>query len=239
MWWGIWGPLTWCALFWTLCCIDCAKGRSPLCDWGGALCFRENMEETDPDDFLEVDAVVHTPGMPTGIPRLWSCPVCSEQLHSGLALEWHLHSLHPLSKCFTCEFRNASFNTAHQTSSHVANVHCLCKVACKECDYWTVLKAKMLLHVCIHTKGLGCSKCKKHFPSLPALFTHEHLHKSQEELKCDHCDKVYKTQTALHIHVVGKHGDRYYCSKYQERFDTPVQKVCHECKCLRQLGDGS
>ena len=188
-------------------------------------------EETDPDDFLEVDAVVCTPDMPTGIPRLHLCLVCSEQLHSGLALEQHLCSLHPLSKCFTCEFCEASFNTACQTSSHVANVHCPHKVACKEYDYWMVSKAKMWLHVRIHTKGLGCSKCKKHFPSLPVLLAHEHLHKSQEELECDHCDKVYKTQTALHIHVVGKHGDGYCCSKCQKRFDTPVQKACHEHKC--------
>ncbi len=62
---------------------------------GGCPCVTEEehsasgstVEETDLDDFLEVDAVVHTPEIPTGIPRLHSCLVCSEQLHSGLALE--------------------------------------------------------------------------------------------------------------------------------------------------------
>ena len=63
------------------------KGGQPCVTEEEHSALDSTAEETDPDDFLEVDAVVHTPEMPAGIPRLHSCLVCSEQLHLGLALE--------------------------------------------------------------------------------------------------------------------------------------------------------
>ncbi len=114
----------------------------------------DSSSETDPDEMFMEESVVHAPDMPSGTPQLHICPVCSDSLQSGLALERHLQSLNPLLRSFGCDHCESCFNTARQLSSHVANVHHVHKVACKECEYWTVSRAKMRLHVRKHTKGL-------------------------------------------------------------------------------------
>ena len=99
--------------------------------------------DTDPEELFEVDSEVKPPSMPSGHPRLRMCPVCKDMLGSGLALECHLHLLHPFLHCFSCTDCEATLNNLHQVSSHAANVHRRQKVSCKQCKYTTVSHAKM------------------------------------------------------------------------------------------------
>ena len=128
---------------------------------------------TDVEEHMEVENVARPAPPRTGKLCPHSCPVCCVECVSGLALECHLKSLHPLSRCFSCSDCDASFNNIHEVTSHKANVHWIQKVACKYCDYHTVSKAKMRQYVQIHTAGLKCHTCHKQFPSLSALLMHE------------------------------------------------------------------
>ncbi len=74
--------------------------------------------------------------------------------------------------------------------------------------------------------------CSKAFPSVSSLLVHERLHVADcPEIPSDLCDAVYGTKAALQIHVVGKHGEGFTCQHCAARFDTPVQRLRHQCNC--------
>ncbi len=123
-----------------------------------------------------------------------------------------MRALHPLHKPYCCEQCGAIFNNRRELGSHQANLHRHKKVTCKHYPYSAVSKACMHLHVCVHTRGMKCSKCDKKFPSLSAKLAHKKLHcGARITYNCEHCDKSYATLTAHRIHVHGKHGDGYLC----------------------------
>ncbi len=97
-------------------------GRHP-CVWEQDISSSSSGMDTDPDKLFEVDSEVKPRSMPSGHPRPRMCPVCKDIHGSGLALECHLHSLHPFSHCFSCADCEATFNNLHQVSSHMANVY--------------------------------------------------------------------------------------------------------------------
>ncbi len=187
--------------------------------------------DTDPDQLIDDD--LEKPMMLlSGCLKAWICPVCQQESESGLALERHLKSLHLLSCLYPCDRYSSVFNNCRELSSHIANVHNMKKVHCKECPYVSVLRAQMRQHVCRHTHGHRCRKCTKQFPSTAALIVHEKLHLADcPDFVCDLCDTVYKTNSALLIHVTGKHGGGYLCSKCRAWFGTLIQCTRHMWKC--------
>ncbi len=150
----------------------------------------------------------------SGCLKVCLCPVCQQESESGLALERYLKSLHPLLHSYSCDKCPSVFNNCRELSSHAANVHNQKKVHCKECPYTSVLRVQMRQYVCKHTQGHRCKKYTKHFPSTAALIAHKKLHAADHpDFVCDLCDAVYKTNSALTIHVTGKHGGGYLCSR--------------------------
>ncbi len=142
-------------------------------------------------------------------------------LHSGLVLEQHMRSLHLLQQPYTYLQCDTCFNNLRECSSHIANQHHWCKVSCKHCDYRTVSKSRMCVHVWLHTKGMKCSRCERTFPSEVSLAMHEKRHcKQWEQFDCEKCDNLYSTATALRIHIQGKHRHGFVCDCCCKRFDT-------------------
>lgn len=119
----------------------------------------------------------HYSSPPPRLGKSWLqlCPVCQAECSSGLALDRHLKSLHPLSWCFSCTDCDVVFNNLWEVTSHKANVQRMHKVACKHCNYHTISKTEMRQHIQIHTAGIKCKKCPKRFPSLSSLLVHERL----------------------------------------------------------------
>ena len=117
---------------------------------------KDSSTETDPDDLLEVLVEVRVPVLPSGVPWPQQCPLCNDHLDSGLALERHIRSLHPLLRSYSCRDCEMAFITPCQLASHVSNVHRQKKVSCKKCEYITVSKAKMRQHICKHMSGVQC-----------------------------------------------------------------------------------
>ncbi len=92
--------------------------------------------DTDIEDLMESKTVVQKQHLPvSGVPKERICPVCSQQLVLGLALERHLKSLHLLSQSFDCKKCGSRFNNPREVTSHRANIHNPRKVSCKQCMY--------------------------------------------------------------------------------------------------------
>ncbi len=102
--------------------------------------------DTDVDDLMELENVASVRMPTSGQAKPCKCPVCDQQLSSGLALECHLKSQHLISKMYTCPSCDVHFNNPCELSSHQSNVHTQ-KVSCTQCAYRMVSRAKMRQHV--------------------------------------------------------------------------------------------
>ncbi len=148
-----------------------------------------------------------------------------------MALFRHLYGQHPMDHPYICDDCMHSFNNLKELSSHHSRVHCPKKVSCTQYEYSTIMKAKMHQYVRQHTQGVPCAKCVHHFPILLDMLCHEHLHDQRDTFECSSCDVVYHMRDVLRVHITGKHGDGYKCSLCELCFDSPAQRICHECRC--------
>ncbi len=139
------------------------------------------------------------------------CPICSEEIFSGLALIHHLKYFHKGVKPHKCELCDSAFNNLKDKSSHTANVHGLCDVHCIYCDHTTTTKSKMHQHMHKHMKGFCCKTCQCSFQNERLLLVHRKLHQKQQHYDCDQCDNFYFTEASLCLHKKGKHGSGYPC----------------------------
>ncbi len=105
--------------------------------------WNSSEDSTDPDELFSEEISANVPVKLSGIPRPCTCPICSDQLSSGLALERHLKQMHPLSHCFKYNSCEATFNNLHKVSSHRSNVHRPHRISCKECNFTAVSQARM------------------------------------------------------------------------------------------------
>ncbi len=72
----------------------------------------EDSDSTDPDDLMDLSVKTEPSLLASSASKPRVCPVCNENLASGLALERHLQSLHPLSRMYGCYLCRSSFNTS-------------------------------------------------------------------------------------------------------------------------------
>ena len=138
-----------------------------------------SQNSTDPNEHMEMEAGTKNPPPVSGRAILCTCLVCDEMVHSGLALERHMRSRHPLHCPYECAKCDNAFNNLRELSSHNANQHTCHKVSCSHCDYCTVSWSWMWMHVRIHTRGIKCGKCQRTFPTTTVLWTHDKLHHVQ------------------------------------------------------------
>ncbi len=190
-------------------------------------------EQTDPDTLLETKdrgIQVVIPTSSRAIPR--ECPVCNNDLPSGMALYRHLRSKHPDERPYTCYNCMHTFTNLRELSSHCSNHHQVRSVSYKHCQYHSTTKAKMWQYVCSYTKGVKCATCGKGFATITEMLQHQYLHDEREEFTFQDCDSVYYTRAALNIHCVGKYGPGYPCANCDAVFDMPMQRNRHQKCCI-------
>ena len=78
---------------------------------------------TDPSDHMDQEVGVHLPPPVIRCAIPCTCLVCGDMVSSGLGLERHMKSLHPLHKPYDCDQCGAVFNNKHELGSHQANLH--------------------------------------------------------------------------------------------------------------------
>ncbi len=187
--------------------------------------------DTDPNDLLTAEAMVHPPILNAGqaIPR--TCSVCDMGLPLGIALCRHMRLVHPHDKLYSCKDCGSMYNNLKELSSHHSNVHWAAIVSCAKCDYASISKAWMRQHVRRHTTGFICQKCGKGFLTLTELARHEHLYNTCKTFEYDQCDSEYYMVASLRIHQTGKHGEGYCCLCCGLYFDTLSQHIHHKWNC--------
>ncbi len=160
--------------------------------------------ETDPDEHLnecDLSTESRQRQKPTGKASPQQCPLCGIGVASKVTLVHHLCSIHLTTYLFPCEHCNTCFNNAADLASHVSNSHSKKKIVCYHCDYSTVNKSRMQIHVHRHTTGLKCSSCDKGFLMKCALLKHQLLHGKHEEFQYEQCEQVYVMENSLQVHV--------------------------------------
>ncbi len=166
--------------------------------------------DTDPHDLLSVD---HTERLQrqksTGKASPQHCMLCCVGLPSRKALAFYLKSIHPQFKPYRCLDCMNAFNNSNNLATHWSNTHRKKVVHCKHCTYTLQTKARMHLHMSIHTTGFKCIQCGSKFLIQRALNCHLKLHEKHHEYPCATCGKIFATLSSKNIHTKGKHGVGY------------------------------
>ncbi len=157
------------------------------------------IQESSSSMVWEVLNDLYIPNAGSAIPH--TCPVCTVEVLSGMALYCHLRGHHPNDKPYCCNDCNARYNNLKELSSQRSNVHWKKSVKCSKCAYEAVSCAKMCQHVQRHTQGMLFRQCGKRFLMMTELARHEHLHDEHEEFECMQCGAVYYTSASLHIQL--------------------------------------
>lgn len=95
------------------------------------------------------------------------------------------------------------------------------KYSCRQCDYKSKYRSKMLTHVNskhLKIKEFKCSQCKKAYFAKQALEIHTRtIHLKVKDYKCNDCNKAFSRKPVLDEHV------RYVHEKIRNRF------ICKDC----------
>ena len=140
-------------------------------------------------------------------------------------------------KCGSCEAR---FNDFQNATHHFNTVHAsepdgpLILNCCSICDYSTAKYPALVCHMRRHQKRkYQCELCSQKFLQKSWLDYHKSKNKcSPSKRKCDHCQKVYATVTALNLHLRKLRGEKEFvcqvCSKsFQEKRSLKEHYLTH------------
>lgn len=154
-------------------------------------------------------------------------------------------------KQYTCSDCGKGFSTKSDLSIHLNYRHTEEKVKKKEecpvCKKMLSSKPSLHQHLKIHIgkRGHKCPKCSETFITEHGLIKHvKAVHRTGEQLKCEHCDKVFYLRYMLVRHMRNHTGEEpYKCKICDKRFTnsrnctTHVRKhtgekpyCCHQCK---------
>lgn len=106
----------------------------------------------------------------------FQCKICSKSLTSADNLRKHMF-IHTSEKPFQCDECPKKFRTKHHIPLH-----------------------KFRYHTDASKMKFECFDCKKRFPILSLLTSHQTSHIKAKVFKCDYCDKHFKRKTYKTIH---------------------------------------
>ncbi len=149
---------------------------SPSTASSSSVGHQASTTDTDVEELF--DANMSGPVLPRspGKAKARVCLVCSTELFSGLVLINHMKIVHPDVQLYKCESCDSTFNNLQALSCHTSVVHGKKMVACKMCDYKTLMRAQMQQHVCVHSKGFTCSKCYHSFSNVTQFKLYQKTH---------------------------------------------------------------
>ncbi|XP_076256321.1 uncharacterized protein LOC143193808 isoform X1 [Rhynchophorus ferrugineus] len=138
---------------------------------------------------------------------------------------------HQNKREYKCELCQKTFNTHKNIRSHKLIVHTdpsLWKYACSICGKRFPIKSNYDSHMRRHTgeKNFDCHLCDKKFTTKCDLQRHKRSHSYVRDQKCpiQNCNKEYKDERVLKIHVAKVHGIGTVKVPVKEK-----RHVCHFC----------
>ncbi|XP_048003598.1 zinc finger protein 717-like isoform X10 [Leguminivora glycinivorella] len=165
---------------------------------------------------LHGDATAHSGAKP--IP----CEHCGERFRNETILNKHIQHTHlpSVPKQFACDFCSSTFQTESLNSEHEKIEHGVTNLMCAHCDYSTISKRCLVVHLKSHCsfKNLIKSDLHKHQAILSVdkqthKTTHLKLNTRVEPYKCNTCDYKSSKRSHLRTHVMTHTGEKpFQCS---------------------------
>ncbi|CAG9106356.1 unnamed protein product [Plutella xylostella] len=140
------------------------------------------------------------------------CAVCGRNFATKKGLDEHVQSTHTGPKQFSCLGCKQGFPSLQERREHFASSQKCWRRSCRQCKE-RFISDKALDQHCVDVHGMAkrtftCKMCGEVYYNRTLL----HLHfKSThtDDLKCQYCDKTFKTRDRLEEHVNYNHtGDR-------------------------------
>lgn len=147
-----------------------------------------------------------------------SCKDCSVSFNTYDSFSSHYKKNHDskgILECCTELFQNKSTALRH-ANSHLNPE----KLACTQCEKSfkdkQILSIHMLTHLPDSEKSYECQYCFERFAKAHMLKKHMLKHPDEKEYKCDECNKIVKSKSALASHKKVVH-------------DRAYEQMCHIC----------
>ncbi|KAM7349710.1 transcription factor grauzone-like isoform 2-T2 [Cochliomyia hominivorax] len=142
------------------------------------------------------------------------CHICNKRFCSEINLTRHIQNTHKYKKCHVCDVCGKKFKNKDSFQKHYASHQGIVEPAaqCSICNRWLKNKHSLRLHRFVHEKNpTPCDVCGKIFETKHRLRKHkDYWHKSDLNLQCNFCEKVFRQERNLHEHMATHTGVQLY-----------------------------
>ncbi|XP_045494863.1 zinc finger protein OZF-like [Colias croceus] len=158
--------------------------------------------------------------------KVFSCFLCKVRKGSILSLEFHFRHTHLNKAGGWCRECGRSFEIFITWRRHMlAHKPIKTLLVCDYCGKRFLYKYQIEEHIIHHLRKSQyvCETCGKGFRKKFNLKSHQNnIHRSSVPVKCGHCDKTYKNQESLDVHMKEVTRDKpYICEICSKRFSLP------------------
>ena len=141
-------------------------------------------------------------------PTSFDCPTCGKSFEGEQLMKNHIKRIHENTEEFHCNICQKVFDDSYKLKKHIKLVHQKVKNwQCDACAKAFGTSSDLKRHVRnVHEKikRYKCELCEDAFADRTSLKTHErNKHEKFEtfDFKCDKCNKVFKTEEGVKIHL--------------------------------------
>lgn len=139
------------------------------------------------------------------------CTSCDKVFMYRNGLNSHMFTHNP-TKQFQCPYCGKLFAQQTTLSAHVITHNAEKRTRqCPHCHKMYSTKMGLLNHkISVHgfQTEFQCLVCAKYFPNTPQLDRHMLVHTNEKPCGCSMCEKTFRDQKALRIHMIFVHGKK-------------------------------
>ncbi|XP_055612797.1 zinc finger protein 236-like [Uranotaenia lowii] len=147
--------------------------------------------------------------------RKYNCQYCDRVFY--IWKTWKGHEAQHTADKYKCSECGNEYSTKLNLDTHYKFKHLRqCKFHCKQCEFVTNIKKRLLHHVrCMHTdlRPFGCPFCDNTTSNDANHYVHFQRHKKSGEatvyqIKCAYCGELFLKDAAFETHLVKHHPDK-------------------------------
>jgi hypothetical protein len=126
-----------------------------------------------------------------------NCPECGKMVRNSL--KKHIEAVHRKIRKFFCDICGFSGYERAYLNNHMRQVHLARSIKCPHCDFATITKFRLSLHMQTHSekdRRFKCEECNRCFCNSNYLKVHiDRKHKKVKEARCDICNKDFYSKS--------------------------------------------